>query len=266
MPFEPRRRYLPVLALAAAACAGGKAAPGSDTATEAEWRALGEPRPEPLEGAPRIAVGDVELVGSVPWPEVGVRPQLGISELVVTGLLSRRDVDFVERRRFAAAVETERRGARPTGQPPAGVSPGADYLVHAVWIELDGTGGTVDVRLVHPTSGEVASSARRPLPPDADAVGVARGIVAGTLDALDRIEARPAGDRPPAGANDPPSSGVSFEALEYFLHGLAAEERWRWEEARRGYQAARRASDFPEASAALARTARLRLGGTIAES
>jgi hypothetical protein len=239
---------------------------GGDVASEREWRSLRQDRPEPLNDAPRVAVGTVELVGTVEWPAGVVTPQLGISELAVTGLLRRRDVRFVERRRFAVAVETEQRGTRPAGQPAAGVSPGADYIAHAVWIRLGDDGSSVEVRLVHPASGSVASSARVSLRPGTDAVSLARGIVRGTLLALDGIGERPVGGAPPPSADDPVEGRVSPEALEDFLRGLAAEERWQWEEARRRYQAAARASDFPEAAAALARTARLRLGGTIAES
>jgi hypothetical protein len=48
------------------------------------------------------------------------------------------------------------------------------------------------------------------------------------------------------------------------MAGLEAEERWDWEGARRGYQAALAAAPgFLEAEAALARAARLRNGGTL---
>lgn len=255
-----------LLLLAVAGCGGGTAMSGSDVATEGEWRALRQDRPAPLGFAPRVSVGSVEVVGTLEWPPGLVTPALGISELVVTGLLARRDVDFVERRRFSVAARVEQQGTRPPGQPAAGVSPGADYQVNAVFIRLGDTQSSVDVRLVHPASGEVAASTRQSLPANVDGVTLARGIVEGTLSALDRLGERPTGDVAPPSANDPAGSGVSPEALQYFLRGLAAEERWQWEEARRGYQAAARASTFPEAAAALARTARLRLGGTIAES
>jgi hypothetical protein len=213
-----------------------------------------------------VGVARIELAGTVPWPAGTVTPQLGISELVVTGLLTRRDVRFVERRRLEVAARVEREGSRPPGQPPAGVSPVADYLMSAVWAQLGDGASSVEVRLVQPGSGAVAASARQAIPAGADAVTVARGVVEGTLAALDRLSVRPSGDAPPPPANDPAGSGVSPDALEHFLRGLAAEERWQWEAARRGYQSALAASDFPEAGAALARTARLRLGGTIAES
>lgn len=70
-----------------------------------------------------------------------------------------------------------------------------------------------------------------------------------------------------SGANADGPSRVSTEALRHFLRGLAAEDTWDWEGARRGYQQALTADpDFHEARTALARAARLRLGGTLAES
>ena len=60
-------------------------------------------------------------------------------------------------------------------------------------------------------------------------------------------------------------SEVLDPALQSFLRGLAAEESWDWEGARRGYQAAASDPGFFEAPAALARAARLRLGGTLGE-
>ena len=61
-------------------------------------------------------------------------------------------------------------------------------------------------------------------------------------------------------------SEISIQDVERFLRGLAAEELWNWEGARRSYEAATASPGFLEAEAALARTARLRTGGTLGES
>ena len=53
---------------------------------------------------------------------------------------------------------------------------------------------------------------------------------------------------------------------DIFFEDSQQRELWNWEEARRGYQAAAADPAFYEATAALGRTARLRLGGTLAES
>jgi hypothetical protein len=252
------------LTAALGACAGGSMA-GSDTASEAEWRALRAPRPEPLAGAATVTVGDVQLLGAFPWPHDAVPAPLALSELVTTGLLRRRDVDFVERRRFAAAAAAERAGPRPSGQPPAGVSRSAEFQVQAVWLST-GAGSAVDVRLVRLESGEVAAGTRRALPSGTGAVRLARQIVAAATELLDEMGRLPSWTDPLGSANDVARLGVRPSVLDDFLRGLAAEERWRWEEARRGYQAARADPSFFEAAVALARTARLRLGGTLAES
>ena len=88
-------------------------------------------------------------------------------------------------------------------------------------------------------------------------------MVRGILEVLDGLNRRPAGDDPESNVRDP--GRVAPDAVANFLRGLAFEERWRWEDARAAYQAAV-GGGFPEAEAALARTARLRLGGTLAES
>jgi len=98
--------------------------------------------------------------------------------------------------------------------------------------------------------------------------GVARAGVGAILAALDDLGRLPdwedAVGIPAPGSYE--ASGVPQTALNDFLGGLAAEEAWRWDAARDAYQAAARARGFPEAEAALARTARLRLGGTLGES
>ena len=111
-----------------------------------------------------------------------------------------------------------------------------------------------------------AAAARRSVPADAHPVFLARAIVAGIVQALAGADRLPAWSDPLGEVNAAPSGGVSGEALSSFLRGLAAEEVRRWEEARRGYAAAAADPRFPEARTALARTVRLRLGGTLAES
>jgi hypothetical protein len=90
-------------------------------------------------------------------------------------------------------------------------------------------------------------------------------VILALLGDLGRL---PAWDDPVAEASPDAyvASGVPPAALADFLSGLAAEERWRWEGARVAYRSAARAGGFFEAEAALARTARLRLGGTLGES
>lgn len=258
---------------AGATAGGGDGSAGLDVASEAEWRVLREARLEPLPGAARVTVSEVSFLGDVPWPDAAaVGAELGISELITTNLLPRRDVDFVERRRFAAAAAAERRGEpRPPGRPPAGVSRSADLGIGATWIPTGADAAAVEIRLVDMETGDVVGTGRLTLPRAADGVGLARTIVRGTLRVLDELDRLPAWDDPRAtpggGANVAAPSGVSTEAMRHFLRGLAAEEAWSWERARRGYQDALAVEpDFYEARAALARTARLRLGGTLAES
>lgn len=261
----------------AAGCAGTAGSAGgsteADVASEAEWRALREVRPEPLPGTARVTVSEVTLVGDVSWPEgTSVGAELGISELVTANLLRRRDVDFVERRRFAAAAAAERRGEPgPAGRPPAGVSRSADLGIGATWIPTSAEAASVEIRLVDMETGDVAGTDRLTVPRSVDGIGLARAMVRGALGVLDELDRLPAWDDPRAlagrSANVPAASGVSTEAMRHFLRGLAAEEAWSWERARRGYQDALALEpDFYEARAALARTARLRLGGTLAES
>jgi len=259
-------------ALTAGACAGGAggATPAAPNvpASDAEWRALALPRPEPLDGAVRIALAGVELPPESPWSlRSSLSPDLALSELVVAGLLRRRDVELVERRRFNAAVDAERAGTRrPAGAPPAGVSRGADMLATVVWLPL-GAQASLEVRLSRPQTGAVAVGRRRMIPSDADPVAAARAVVATILEALEELGQRPAWNDPviDAAPSEYRASGVSTASVELFLQGLAAEERWNWEAARRSYEAAARGGFF-EAEAALARTARLRTGGTLGES
>jgi hypothetical protein len=259
-------------AVTAAACAAAAAGPAAGSAelpaSAAEWRALALPRPEPLDGAVRISLSGVELPAPSPWlMRSTVAPDLALSELVIAGLLRRRDVELVERRRFNAAVDAERAGTpRPAGAPPVGISRGAEMAATVVWLPV-GAQASLEVRLVRPQTGAVAASRRRMIPADADPVAAARAIVATILEALDALGQRPAWNDPVPDSAPPEyrPSTVPAGAVERFLQGLAAEERWNWEAALRSYEAAARPG-FIEAEAALARTARLRTGGTLGES
>ena len=281
MPHAPRRpsarRLLAtILTAGLAACGGsGGGSPGGDAAppraSEEEWRALATPRVQPLDGAPRVAVEEMEVAGEPGWSTpAGVSPALGLTELMAAGLLRRQDVDFVERRRFAAAAEAERRGQpRPEGAPAAGISRGAQYVAKATWSRI-GPVARLDVRLSDAATAQVVAVWRTQTPTDADVVALARGAVAGTLAALDSLGVRPQWADPATQAAPTrfQASGVAHGAAASFFQGLAAEERWRWEEARRGYQDALAVAGgaFVEAEAALARTARLRNGGTLGAS
>lgn len=256
------------LTLAATSC-GGRAVAGSDVATEAEWRAIARDRLEPLPGAARLTLSDVQLPSELPWAlRSSVPLTLGFSELVVTGLLRRRDVHFVERRRFDAAVRSERAGSRPPGAPAVGVSPGAELAASVVWVRLVPPETSLEVRLAETETGRVLAAERQVVPENADPVGLARTVVATVLRALDELGRLPAWDDPASAAapSDYTPSGVPGAAVEAFLEGLAAEEAWRWERARRAYQRAAEGVGFFEADVALRRTARLRLGGTLGES
>lgn len=262
-------------ALVLAGC-GGAAGPGggAGAATEAEWRELREPRPEPLPGAVRITVSEVDFAGAYPWPEgARVGPSLAMSELVVANLLRRRDVHFVERRRFADAAAAERRGdPAPPGRPPPGVSESVDLGIVVIWLPTTAERANLEIRLTRVETGAVDGATRVIVPGDADPVAIARSIVGGAVEVLDELGRLPEWDDSPApavgaAANARGDSRVSTEALLHFLRGLAAEERWSWEGARRGYQQALESDpDFHEARTVLARAARLRLGGTLAES
>ena len=279
-PSSSRRsssvRAATTLAAAAlvAACAGGGSGPagtaGPDRAGAAEWEALATPRPTPLAGAARVSVGEIRILASgLTAPEGGVGLALGLQELVSVGLIRRRDVHFVERRRFAEAAARERAGGgRPAGAPAAGVSPGVEYVATAAWASVGLDSAYVDVRLAEAATGDVVATWRGATANDADVVAVGRRVVVGILGALDELGRRPAWSDPVAAAA-PASygpSGVPPEAAAAFFRGLAAEEEWAWERARVAYQRAAEARDFPEAAAALARAARLRTGGTLGES
>lgn len=271
--FSLRRLHLMLVVGAAttvgSACAGsGRVGPAADVATDDEWRALRVARPTPLPDAARVTVLGMEFLGSFPWTAPStVRADLGVAELAVAGLLRRRDVHFVERRRFSAAAEAARRGVRlAPGAPPPGVSQSAEFATTAVWIPL-GTGqAAVEVRLVTMETGAIAGATRVLIADDADPVTLARAVVDGVLDVLGDLDRLPSWDDPLRLLDGASRQRVSAASLRSFLSGLASEEIWDWEGARRGYQAAAADPAFHEASTTLARTARLRLGGTLAES
>jgi hypothetical protein len=261
-------------AAALSACALGACAsagrPALVPASEAEWRALASPRPSALTGAARLSLDGVELLGPSPWAVAApLSPGLALAEVVAAGLLRRSDVRFVERRRFAAAVLAEQSGQRrPAGAPAAGVSEGAELLAAVVWVPLPTGDASVEVRLTEAARGAVVGTRRTVIPAGADLVSTARVIVGALLATLDDIGRRPPWTDPIADAAPTGlvPSRIPPSALDSFLLGLAAEESWRWDAARTSYQAAARSVGFFEAEAALARVARLRLGGTLGES
>lgn len=278
-PVGPTPRILTLVgALTLAACSGGggggatagAVAPGE--ASEAEWRTLATPRTTPADGAVRVSVGDFELVADTPWNMRSAVPlDLGISELVAAGLLRRGDVHFVERRRFAAAADAERRGqTRPDAAPAAGVSPGPEFVLSGAWSSVGLSDAYLDLRLTDPESGRTVTAWRTVTPADADPIALARSVVGSLLESLEEMDRLPPWSDPVPGVvgDGYQNSGISLGAMEAFLDGLAAEESWAWEAARRGYQTAldRGGDSFVEAAAALARTARLRNGGTLGAS
>jgi hypothetical protein len=230
---------------------------------------LASPRAQTLAGAARVSLDAVELLGQPRWSfGAPVTPGLALSELVIAGLLRRSDIRFVERRRFAAAALAERNGEpRASGAPPAGVSEGAELIASVVWVPLP-TGVSIEVRLAEAARGAVIGTRRATLPADADIVSTARTIVGTIVAALESVGRLPAWTDPVGEAATARSreSGVPDAAVASFLRGLAAEETWRWEAARASYQQAAATVGFFEAEAALARAARLRLGGTLGES
>lgn len=270
------RSTMTALALILAGCASA-AGPTPSTearaATEAEWRALRTDPVQPLPDAPALSVLEARIGGEWTGPG-GQHAALaaGLTDLVAAGLMRRADVDFVERRRFGPAAEAERLGrTAPARQPPPGVTRSLDYMVQVTWLPLPGGDATAEVQLVAPGSGEVVEGTRTTMPRSSDPVFVARAIVETTLQLVDQRATRPPWQDPLAAemsgtANADGTSGVSHGAILEFLDGLAAEDRWNWEGARRGYQAAATSPSFHEARILLARAARLRLGGTLAEN
>lgn len=275
---HPRRAgrvlLLALLAVAPGACASaGGAASGAESM--GGWAGLVQPRPEPLDGAAAVALGDLTFLPAAPFDTPPpLTPGTAVMELLAAGLLQRRDIRFVERRRFAAAAERARTGqpAMP-GQPPLGTSRSAEYVLQAVWAR-SGARGRLDVRLTDPASGRVVEAWRTETPASPGAVGLARAMADGLAAALHGLGRLPSWDDPvqrrvdlEAGAAYS-DDGVPPGAVGAFLEGIAAEDGFEWDAARRAYERAMRAGGdaFPEARAALARAARLRAGGTLAES
>lgn len=263
-----------VALLVLGACTGGPSGMNSSAApaeaSDAVWRSLAAPRTTPLAGAVRIAVGTLSVPDDADWNAGSRLPvSVGFSELVAAGLLRRADVHFVERRRFTAAVDAERRGqARQPGAPPAGSSPGAELILEGSLADFGGMAAALELRLVDAESGAVEHSWRSELSGSVEPVGLARAVVGSLMARLDAEGLRPAWSDD---ASLAPArfvvSGVPAAALSDFMRGLDAEERWDWEGARVGYQAAlEKAGDFVEAEAALARSARLRNGGSLGAS
>ncbi|MFP3947976.1 MAG: hypothetical protein ACLFWG_04540 [Longimicrobiales bacterium] len=267
------RRITLLSAAAVAACAGPGGGPetGGSPADEAVWGSLERERPSPLPGAPRIAVSGIVPLGS----DLGDDVTVGLQELVSLGLMRRRDVQFVERRRFGPAAELERRGVeRAPEAPPVGTSPGAEMVLSGTWAPVAPDTAYLDLRLADAETGRVISSWRTATPRGTDPTSLARTAVGGLLAELDEMGRKPAWNDP-LSSSDLPVAPTSYGNAEIgpaataaFLRGLAAEDRHDWESARLGYQRALQEADGPffEAEEALARTARLRAGGSLGES
>lgn len=257
-----------------AACAGGPSPASSvRAASEAQWGALERPRVERLADAPRVTVAEMILFEAA-WARGGdVSASLGLQELISAGLLRRADIDFVERRRFAEAVERQRRGLpRRRNAPPIGTSPGAEFVLTGSWIPA-GDSAALDLRLVEAESGGIVRSWRTLTPRQADPTSLARLVVGSTIERLRELGRLPPWTDPRAADVAPApvtyvASLVSLEAAAAFVTGVAAEDQYDWEGARRGYQSALETAGrtFLEADEALARVARLRAGGTLGGS
>jgi TolB-like protein len=253
-------------------CAGRGSGPGPEdpSATpEKVWEELEEPRPDPLPAAPRVTVSSVLLL-SPPWTAESISASLGIQELVTAELLRRRDVEFVERRRFTAALERERLGPpRPAHAPPVGESPGVDLVLTGSWAR-SGDSAYVDMRLAEAETGEVVATFRRATPPTPDPTALARTITGGLLDTLGSMNRLPAWDDPRKGAafSIYRASGIPLAAVQAFWEGVAAEDRYDWDAALKAYLEASEAGGdaFFEPRVALKRTARLRAGGSLSRS
>lgn len=253
-------------------CAGRGSGPEPAEATdtrEGVWDELEEPRPDPLPAAPRVTVSNLLLL-SPPWTPESISASLGIQELVTTELLRRRDLEFVERRRFTEAVERERLGApRPTHAPPVGESPGVELVLTGSWAR-SGDSAYVDIRLAEAETGEVVATFRRATPTTPDPTALARTITGGLLDTLGSMNRLPAWNDPREGAafRIYRASGIPLAAVRAFWRGVAAEDRYDWEAALKAYlEASETGGDaFFEPRVALKRTARLRAGGSLSRS
>ena len=265
-PLASRRRFRLALLFLSTAASACTTAGGGGAAAAAGWEGLASPRPAPLAGAPRVALGDLAA------PEAsGATPALssadGLLELVAAGLLRRRDVQFVERRRFSAAAERERRGIPPpAGAPPLGSSPGAQLVLSGSWLAL-GDSAFLALRLIDPATGVNRTAWRVGVPAGADPTSVARVVTGTLLATLNELGLLPASSEGAAPATYQPS-GVPLVAAEAFVRGVQAEDRYDWETARVAYQRAKELGGpgFFEPDVALARAARLRGGGTLGAS
>src|SRR4051812_24093995 len=146
-----------LLPLAAACASGGSTAPAatSSASSDAVWQALLRPRPTARPGARRVSVGTITLSGDRPWELDAAGPAaIGLQELITADLLRREDVVLVERRRFAAAAERERRGQpAPAGAPRVGTSPGAELILTGTMTPVLGDSAYLALRLVEAESG-----------------------------------------------------------------------------------------------------------------
>ena len=147
-----------------------------------------------------------------------------------------------------------------------------EFVLTGSWIPA-GDSAALDLRLVEAESGEIVRSWRTLTPRQADPTSLARLVVGSTIEKLRELRRLPAWTDPLAGdvASAPAAyiaSLVSLEAAADFVVGVAAEDRYDWEGARRGYQSALETAGptFLEADVALARVARLRAGGTLGGS
>lgn len=245
----PRSRALMLAAVLpwAAACAAGGApsAPAALAgASDAEWQALVRPRPAARAGAPRIALGAISLAEERPWGMVdpAVPAAVGLQELIAAELLRREDVQFVERRRFAEAAERERRGLpRPDGAPPVGTSAGAQWLVTGTMSPLLGDSAYLEMRLVDPATSDLRAAWRVRVPRGGDPTTLARRVTGSLLATLDSLGTLPdwTDPVPDAALRSWRPSGVPLPAVESFFRGVAAEDAFNWDTARRAYQRAR---------------------------
>ena len=257
-----------LVVLAACSSGGPGASPEGSAAPNDAWAGLAVPRPDPLDGAPRIAIAEIGVAGStLGLPEGDATA--AVTELVVAGLLERTDVRFVERRRFVPAADLARRGATPpAGQPPVGSSESPEWLLTGTVLMVPGgSGGRLALVLTEVESGGQRATWTVDLDgARADAVGLARSVVALALEGLRAEGLAPSGAPLPAFAVDGPP--IPPSAVSAFLSGVRAGDRWDWEAARAGYQRAIRegAGGFAEAGVALRRAARLRAGGSLGVS
>ena len=212
-------------------------------ASESAWQALLHPRPAPLPGALRIAIGQITLGNEQPWAlAAGLPAAVGVQELVSSGLLRRADVQFVERRRFAEAAERERRGlARPAGAPPVGTSPGVELILTGSMSPVLGDSAYVELRLVEPATSGYRAAWRVGVSEGGDPAALARRVTGSLIAVLDSLGTLPEWTDPlPATAPRVwQASGVSLAAVDSFFRGVAAEDAYQWEAARRAYARAR---------------------------